>query len=89
MLTNQKVNGPKRFPEANHQPRQKAMDRKIRAQARQEVYNELTLEQKIALLPPEPFSKKQRARLMALLEKKNAPKVTPEAPKSEEKQAAK
>jgi hypothetical protein len=89
MLTNQKVNGPKRFPEANHQPRQKAMDRKTKAQVRQEVYDELTLEQKIAALPPEPYSKKQRAKLMALLEKKNAPKVALEALKKEETQATK
>lgn len=73
---------PKQFnthkhPQANHQPRQKAADRKLRAQARQDVYNELTLEQKIAALPPEPYSKKQRARLLAALEKQNAPKPEP------------
>jgi hypothetical protein len=75
---------PKQFnthkhPNANHQPRQKAADRKLHAQARQDVYNELTLEQKIAALPPEPYSKKQRARLMAALEKRNAPKPEPKA----------
>ncbi len=67
-----------KYPEANHQPRHKAADRKLRAEARQEVYDELSLEQKIAALPPEPYSKKQRARLMAALEKRNKP-----APKQE------
>jgi hypothetical protein len=57
----------------------------MQAEVRQSVYNELTLEQKIAALPPEPYSKKQRARLLALLEKRNAPKP---APKSETPQGA-
>lgn len=69
-----KQNNNRKYPDANHQPRQKAFDRKLRAEARQEVYNELTLEQKIAALPPEPHSKKQRARLAALLNKKTQPK---------------
>lgn len=68
-----KANNNRKYPEANHQPRHKAADRKLRAEVRQEVYNELSLEQKIAALPPEPYSKKQRARLMAALEKKNSP----------------
>jgi hypothetical protein len=63
-----------KFPQANHQPRQKAADRIGRAQARIEFNSTLTLEQKIAKLPPEPFSKKERARLLAALEKRNAPK---------------
>ena len=82
----QKLNNTRRYPDANHQPCQKAADRKLRAEARQEVYNELTLEQKIAALPPEPYSKKQRARLLAALEKQNAPK--PEPKKNEAPQVA-
>ena len=82
----QKLNNNRKYPNANHQPCQKAADRKLRAEARQEVYNELTLEQKIAALPPEPYSKKQRARLMAALEKRNAPK--PEPKKDEAPQGA-
>jgi hypothetical protein len=81
---------PKQFnthkhPQANHQPRHKAAERKLQSEARQSVYDELTLEQKIAALPPEPYSKKQRARLLALLEKRNAPKPAPknDAPKQE------
>jgi hypothetical protein len=74
-----------KWPDANHQPRQKAGDRKLNSEARQSVYDELTLEQKIAALPPEPFSAKQRARLLAKLEKQNAPKAEPKnvAPKAE------
>jgi hypothetical protein len=67
-----------KYPNANHQPRQKAADRKLHAQARQDVYNELTLEQKIAALPPEPYSKKQRARLLAKLAQRNQPKPEPQ-----------
>ena len=85
---------PKQFnthkhPNANHQPRQKAHDRKLSALARQDVYSELTLEQKIAALPPEPHAKKQRARLQAALEKRNAPKPEPKTEtKSEAPQGA-
>jgi hypothetical protein len=81
----QKLNNTRKYPNANHQPCQKADQRKLQAEARQSVYDELTLEQKIAALPPEPYSKKQRARLLALLEKRNAPKP---APKNEAPQAA-
>lgn len=69
-----KANNNKKYPEANRQPRHEAADRIGRAQARQEAYDALTLEQKIAQLPPEPHAKKQRARLMALLAKSNEPK---------------
>ena len=76
MAANHKTNKTKRHPDANHQPRQNAMKRKAEAQARQEVYNELTIEQKIKLLPSEPFSQKQRTKLMKQLEqKKNGPAV--------------
>lgn len=78
-----KVNNNKKYPEANRQPRHEAADRIGRAQARQEAYDALTLEQKIAQLPPEPHAKKQRARLMARLAKKNAPKQEPASEKSE------
>ena len=71
-----------KWPDANHQPRQKAGDRKLNSEARQSVYDELTLEQKIAALPPEPHSAKQRARLLAKLAKQNAPKAK-EEPKNE------
>ena len=79
-----KQNNNRKYSDANHQPRHKAADRKLHAEARQEVYNELSLEQKIAALPPEPHSKKQRARLMAALEKRNKP-----APAKETKEADK
>lgn len=81
-----KLNNNRKYPNANHQPCHKAADRKLNAEARQSVYDELTLEQKIAALPPEPFSKKQRARLLAALEKRNAPK--PEPKKNEAPQGA-
>lgn len=66
-----------KFPNANHQPRHKAEDRKMRAEVRQEFYDKLSLEDKIARLPAEPEAKKQRARLLAALEKRNAPKPEP------------
>lgn len=69
-----KTNNNRRFPEANHQPRNMASFRKADAVERQAAYDKLTLEEKLAKLPPEPASKKQRARLLALLEKQNAPK---------------
>ncbi len=63
-----------KYPQANHQPRHKSAERIGRAQARNEANALLTLEQKIAKLPPEPYSKKERARLQLALEKRNAPK---------------
>lgn len=83
-----KDNNNKKYPEANRQPRHEAAARIGRAQARQEAYNALTLEQKIAQLPPEPHAKKQRARLMALLAKKNALKQEPASEKSETQEAS-
>ncbi len=73
-----KLNNIRKFPDANHQPCQKAADRKMRAEVRQEFYDKLSLEEKISRLPPEPHAKKQRARLQALLEKKNQPKQEPQ-----------
>lgn len=69
-----KLNNNRRFPDANRQPNHKAADRKMKAQVRQELANELTLEQKLAKLPPEPLCAKQRARYTAQLAKRNAPK---------------
>lgn len=66
-----KTNNNRKYPSANRQPRHKAADRIGRALARQEVAASLTLEQKIAKLPPEPFSAKQRARYLAQLVKRN------------------
>ena len=62
--------------EANHQPRHFAAIRKEDALKRQAAYDLLTLEEKIAKLPPEPHAKKQRARLLALLEKQSKKEVT-------------
>lgn len=67
-----KNNNNHKYPEANKQPKQKAAARIGGAQGRQEAYNELTLEQKIACLPPEPGAKKERAKLMKQLDKRNA-----------------
>jgi hypothetical protein len=74
MAATHKTNKAHRHPDANHQPRQDAMKRKVEAQARQEVYDELTIEQKLKLLPPEPLCKKQRAKLMKQLEQRELPR---------------
>lgn len=78
-----KLNNNRRFPDANRQPNHKAAQRKLKADVRQELANELTLEQKLAKLPPEPLCAKQRARYTAQLAKRNAPKA---APKNETQQ---
>ena len=80
-----KLNNNRRFPDANHQPCHKAAERKLNAEVRQELANELTLEEKLAKLPPEPHCAKQRARYTAQLAKRNAPKPEPknEAQKTE------
>ena len=46
-----------------------AKHRREEAIERQAAYDLLTLEQKLAQLPPEPFAKKQRAKLLAIQEK--------------------
>lgn len=63
------------------------------ANERQAEYDKLSLKQKLDRLPPEPFAAKQRARLLALL---NKPVKAPEAeapiaqgPSAEEKAQAK
>jgi hypothetical protein len=70
-----KTNNNCKFPGANHQPRHYAKLRKEGALERQAAYDKLTLEEKIAKLPPEPFSAKQRNRLITLLDKRSATKV--------------
>jgi hypothetical protein len=85
MGTGKKSSNRRVYPDANHQPRQKAAERIGRAQARNEANAALTLEQKIAKLPPEPHAKKERARLLAQLEAKKVRAVAKEtAKKSEE-----
>ena len=44
-------------------------ERRKSAEARQAEYDKLTLEQKLAKLPPEPHAAKQRAKLNALVQK--------------------
>lgn len=68
-----------RFPDATRQPRHYDRLRKEGAKERQAAYDLLTLEQKIAKLPPEPEAKKQRARLQAALEKSKQPKAEPKS----------
>ena len=63
----------RKYPDATRQPRHLDRLRKEGVKERQEAYDKLTLDQKIARLPPEPHAKKQRARLLALQAKKNAP----------------
>jgi hypothetical protein len=72
-----KTNNRRVYPEANHQPRQLYSFRVADAKERQEAYDKLTLQQKLDKLPPEPQAKKQRARLLSLLEKQNQPKASP------------
>lgn len=69
-----KSNNNRKYPAANHQPFHMANLRKEDALLRQAAYDELSLEEKIARLPPEPHAKKQRNRLLSLLERRNAPK---------------
>lgn len=65
-----------RFPDATRQPRHLDRLRKEGAKERQEAYDKLTLQQKIDRLPATGATK-QRARLTALLEKKNQAKQEP------------
>ena len=86
-----KLNNRRKYPDANHQPMHLAALRKKDALERQAAYDKLTLDEKIAKLPPEPHAKQQRARLLAALEKQNAPKPPPknDAPKPEAAEATK
>ena len=77
-----KMNNNRKFPNATRQPCHKDAERKLQAEVRQSVYDELSLERKLALLPAEPAAKKQRAKLLARLEKQNTKvQVKEEAPK--------
>lgn len=58
------------YPDATRQPRQFDAMRKREAKERQEAYDKLTLQEKMDRLPAE-GAKKQRAKLQALLDKKN------------------
>lgn len=69
-----RLNNRRVYPDANHQPNHLASRRKSEAIERQEEYNKLSLEEKIARLPPEPHAKKHRARLLAQLDQRNQPK---------------
>ena len=62
------------YPDATRQPRHLDALRKSEAKARQEAYDKLSLEEKIARLPAEPHAAKQRARLTSLLAKKGQAK---------------
>jgi hypothetical protein len=62
------------YPNATRQPRHLDNLRKEGVKERQEAYAKLTLDEKIARLPPEPHAQKQRARLLALKDKKTQPK---------------
>jgi|SRR5580692_732728 hypothetical protein len=72
----------RRFPGIRGKRPDKASFRREEAAARQAEYDQLSLEQKIARLPPEPFAAKQRLRLLKHLAKQSAP-VKDETPQSE------
>ena len=74
-MIGKRSNNDRKFPEANHQPRHHAKLRKEWALERQTEYDKLTLQQKLDRLAPEPHCKRQRDRLLALLEKDRAPKA--------------
>ena len=59
-------------------------ERRKFAEERQEAYNKLSLEQKLAKLPPEPAAAKQRKRLLALSEKPSTVVVEPATDTSDE-----
>jgi len=66
-----KQNNRRVYPDATRQPRHLDSLRKREAKERQEAYAKLSLEEKLARLPAAPAAAKQRAKLTALLEKKN------------------
>lgn len=68
-MVGKKSNNRRIYPEANHQPRQNAKLRKEWALERQTAYDKLSTQEKLDRLPGEPFCKKQRDRLVALLAK--------------------
>ena len=65
-----KQNNRRVFPDATRQPRQFDAMRKREAKERQEAYDKLSLQEKIDRLPATGATK-QRAKLQALLDKKN------------------
>ena len=74
-----KTNNNRKYPDADRQPRHVAHLRIAEAKERQEAYDKLSLEEKLAKLPPEPLCAKQRAKLLSKIEKRNqkpAPKET-------------
>ena len=71
------------FPGIKGKRPDKAKFRREEATQRQTEYDKLSLQQKLDRLPPEPLCKKQRTRLLALIEKQNQPKEAPK-PKAEE-----
>jgi hypothetical protein len=75
-MKNQKMNTNRRHNGGGANPHERKT-RQAEALGRQDAYNDLTLQQKISALPPEPFSKKQRARLLALLDGSAKPKAAP------------
>lgn len=66
------------YPDATRQPRNFDALRKSSALERQADYDKLTLQQKLERLPPEPHCQKQRAKLLAMLEKQQKKTVVVE-----------
>lgn len=66
-----KTNNRQKYPQADRQPRHIAHLRAADLKERQDAYDLLTLEQKLAKLPPEPRCAKQRAKLLAKIEKRD------------------
>lgn len=90
-MLGKKLNNRRVYPLANRQPKHEAAERIGRAQARQELYNELSIEEKIQRLDIKfgigVGATKQRSRLQSLLNKKNQPKPATPAPEKSEPQA--
>lgn len=59
------------------------------AAARQEKYDQLTIEEKLAKLPEEPRAQKQRTKLLAQLERQNKPKKVVQEEDKQDKVKAK
>jgi hypothetical protein len=66
-----KVNNNHKWPDADRQPRHIAHLRAQEAKERQDAYDLLTLEQKLEKLPPSPLCDKQRAKLLAKIDKRD------------------
>ena len=79
-----KTNNNRKYPEADRQPRHIASFRVKESKERQEAYDLLTLEQKLAKLPPEPKCAKQRAKLLAKIDKRDRKPQPKEAVKPSE-----